>query len=111
MVATIEIGLFLLSGCGGEAPTATVMPTATPSGTSAPMQAKWKFSAKGDEFIASAIYEDAVYFGGQSGRLYAVDIQTGQEKWNFKSGDLIFFAPTVKDGVVFFGSNDDVFTL
>jgi outer membrane protein assembly factor BamB len=41
------------------------------------------------------------YSGSQDCYLYAVDTQSGQEKWEFKTGDWVS-CPTVADGVVHF---------
>ncbi len=48
-----------------------------------------------------------VYFGSDDEHLYAVDIQTGQEKWRFKTDGEVNVPSAVADGTVFFGSNDD----
>ncbi len=47
-----------------------------------------------------------VYFGSDDSYLYAVDIKTGQEKWKFKTGAVVFSSPAISDGVVYFGSYD-----
>ena len=55
---------------------------------------------------------EVVYFGqffgaGPNYYFYAVDIQSGQEKWKFPigaPGD--FSSPAISDGVVYFGSGD-----
>ncbi len=39
--------------------------------------------------------------------LYAVDIETGQEKWKFKAKGKVFSSPVIPNGMVFFGSQDD----
>jgi outer membrane protein assembly factor BamB len=38
-----------------------------------------------------------------------VDIQTGREKWRFKTGWEVWSPPAVADGVVYFGSQDGYF--
>ena len=50
-----------------------------------------------------------LYFGGDDGCLYALDIQTGQEEWKFMAGEDLFSSvssPVISDGVVYFGSFD-----
>ena len=47
-----------------------------------------------------------VYISSEDSYLYAVDIKTGQEKWKFKTGDIILSSPSVSGGVVYFGSSD-----
>ena len=42
----------------------------------------------------------------QCGRLlYALDAQSGQERWKFETGASIGFSPAVSDGVVYFGND------
>jgi len=56
---------------------------------------------------SAAIADGMIYFGGFDGNLYAVDRQTGQERWRFETGDSVFaFPPTIADGVIYFGSFD-----
>jgi outer membrane protein assembly factor BamB len=47
-----------------------------------------------------------VYFGSFDNHLYAVDAETGQEKWRFTSGGEETSSPSVAGGVVYFGSHD-----
>lgn len=37
-------------------------------------------------------------------RLYAIDSETGQEIWNFRTGGYAWSSPTVADGVAYIGS-------
>ena len=90
---------------------------------------KWKFLA-GDAIDATAsspvgpgyaptksspaVSDGVVYFGSDSGFLYALDTASGQEKWRFQTGDNEYFSydhsnhssPAVSDGVVYVGSNE-----
>ena len=52
-----------------------------------------------------AVVGDAVYVASLSGHLYAIDRQTGAEKWNFKSRMAIASSPTVEGGTVYFVSS------
>ena len=47
-----------------------------------------------------------VYFGSFDSNLYAVDAETGEEKWRFETGDRVLSSPTIADGAVYFGSDD-----
>ena len=47
-----------------------------------------------------------VYIGSHDHRLYAVDAQTGKERWSFTSGGGIESSPAVAGGVVYVGSHD-----
>ncbi len=44
-----------------------------------------------------------VYFGIIDGHLYAVDAQSGQERWEFQADGVILSKPAVSDGVVYVG--------
>ena len=47
-----------------------------------------------------------VYVGSNDGRLYALDVETGQEKWRFKTGGPVASSPAIAGGVVYFSSLD-----
>jgi outer membrane protein assembly factor BamB len=69
----------------------------------------WHFRATLPEQVRSspAIYEDTILFGGDFSKFYALDIDTGELKWNFALGGTAGYAPAVsEDGVVFFSSKD-----
>lgn len=96
-------------------------------------QLKWKFRTEGerrfeakglhgmqpktqtianafDVFLSSPVVaQGAVYFGCGDGNLYAVDIGTGEQRWKFKTGDVVHSSPAFADGVLFFGSWDSYF--
>lgn len=76
----------------------------SPSGT-----ARWKFRAKGRIMLSSpAIGADGtVCFGSSDGYVYAVDGQTGVEKWKVQTGGAVNSSPAIgADGMVYFGSQD-----
>ena len=50
-----------------------------------------------------------VYFGSHDTHFYALDSQTGQAKWCFKTKFRIESSPAVADGVVYFGGDDKYF--
>lgn len=78
----------------------------------------WRFKADNSITSSPAVVGDTIYFGSgcfqctlfsteKSGDfLYAVDRQTGQELWRFKTEGYVESSVTVVDGVVYFGSND-----
>jgi eukaryotic-like serine/threonine-protein kinase len=96
-------------------------------------QLKWKFKTEGerrfeakgihgfqpktqtiadpfDIFLSSPVVaQGAVYFGSGDGNVYAVDIATGEQRWKFKTGDVVHSSPAFADGVLFFGSWDSYF--
>jgi len=69
----------------------------------------WSFKA--GEFprfrSAPTVVDGTVFVGGQDENLYAVDAETGTQKWAFETDDEIWISsPAVADGTVFIGSID-----
>ena len=58
------------------------------------------------EASSPSLVEGVVYFGSNDKHLYAVDIETGEEKWKFETGAAVSSSPSLVDGVVYFGSAD-----
>jgi eukaryotic-like serine/threonine-protein kinase len=67
----------------------------------------WKFKTGGAVASSPVVSDGVVYFGSADGYLYAVDVQTGQERWTFQTGDAVWSSPAVSDGVAYVSSNDD----
>jgi outer membrane protein assembly factor BamB len=57
-----------------------------------------------------AISQDAVYIGAADSKklwkLYALDAATGNERWQFETGDKIWSTPVVSGDTIYFGSFD-----
>ena len=51
------------------------------------------------------IYHQTIYFGCGTD-FYAVDVDSGEKKWQFKTEGAIHSSPAIKDNKVFFGSFD-----
>ena len=63
-----------------------------------------------DIFLSSPVVIDgAVYFGSGDGNVYALDANSGELRWKFKTGDVVHASPAFADGVVFVGSWDSYF--
>lgn len=56
---------------------------------------------------SATIANGTVYIGSADKKLYAVEAETGQEKWHFDTKGIIRSTPAVADGQVFFGSYDN----
>lgn len=71
----------------------------------------WRFKA-GDEILNEApasFYKGIVYFASMDNNLYAVDAESGKEKWRFKTGKYgNCCSPLIKDDVIYHGSRDGV---
>jgi outer membrane protein assembly factor BamB len=60
-----------------------------------------------DVFLSSpAVAAGVVYFGSGDNHVYALDAQSGELKWKFKTGDVVHASPAVSGGVVYIGSWD-----
>jgi outer membrane protein assembly factor BamB len=63
-----------------------------------------------DVFLSSpVVVKNTVYFGSGDGNVYALDAATGEQRWKFKTGDVVHASPAFADGVLFFGSWDSYF--
>ena len=63
-----------------------------------------------DVYLSSPVVaQGAVYFGSGDGHLYALDANSGELKWKFKTGNVIHASPAYADGVLFVGSWDSYF--
>jgi outer membrane protein assembly factor BamB len=72
---------------------------------------KWK-SKINDGFVDTAAVAQghSVYFGA-GGHLYAIDTETGAERWNFKADNIATTAPAVADGSVYVGAWETFYAL
>ncbi len=66
---------------------------------------KWSFKAQGPIVGSAAIASGTVFVGDFSGRLYAIDQETGREKWNFKSSRAIASSPAISGQALYFVSS------
>jgi outer membrane protein assembly factor BamB/formylglycine-generating enzyme required for sulfatase activity len=80
---------------------------------------KWKFKT-GDTLPESPLcYRGVVYVAGGDSFLYALDAETGAERWRFqlaqpperKSKNAIPSAPTIKDGILYTGGGGYVYAM
>jgi eukaryotic-like serine/threonine-protein kinase len=63
-----------------------------------------------DIYLSSPVVAaGSVFFGSGDGHLYALDAESGQLRWKFKTGDVVHASPAYADGVVYFGSWDSYF--
>ena len=83
-------------------------------------QEKWRFETGRPVMSTPVVGDGTVYFGsgcvssdihctdppGSDSYFYALDLQTGREKWRFDAGGAVASSPLMADGVVYFGSED-----
>ena len=70
---------------------------------------KWDAVLDGPILGDAAIADGMVYVGTVMGTFYALDFETGKERWKIETEDTIDAAPTIGHGKVFIGSTDRFF--
>jgi len=101
------------AGGGGEAPASwwiyrgdRSLTGVAPGQLSDQPKLRWTFKTDGAVTSSAAIVDGLVYIGSVDGKLYAIDLATGEERWSFETEDAVESPPLVLDGRVYFGSND-----
>jgi outer membrane protein assembly factor BamB len=67
----------------------------------------WEFRGAGPFDGAAAIDGDAVYAGSSDGRLYAIALATGKERWRYDAKEELATRPAVSGGIVYVASLQD----
>ena len=57
-------------------------------------------------FLLPAVADGTVFFGSDDNYVYALNAQSGQLLWNYKTGDKVQSSAAFSDGLVYIGSND-----
>jgi outer membrane protein assembly factor BamB len=72
---------------------------------------KWTFKTDGPIVGSATVADGVVYVGSTDNLLYAIDQETGKQKWKFKTlgSRAITSTPAVVNGVVYFQGFDGVF--
>src|ERR1044071_5616702 len=91
---------------GDAAPTGVYPPAGPPQLTGT----KWTFKTDGPIIGSPAIAEGVVYIGSTDGNVYAVDQESGNQKWKFKTfaSRQVTSSPTIANGLVYFGGFDGI---
>jgi outer membrane protein assembly factor BamB len=58
---------------------------------------------------SAVAWGDVIYFGSDYGRVYAVNISTGMDVWNYTTGTEVWATPLVTEDRVYIGSADNNF--
>ena len=66
----------------------------------------WTFKTNGPVVSSPAIVGGVVFIGSLDGSLYAIDQETGKQKWKTDPTDSIASSPAVADGIVYYLSYD-----
>ncbi|MBI4502273.1 MAG: PQQ-binding-like beta-propeller repeat protein [Gemmatimonadetes bacterium] len=57
-------------------------------------------------WASPAISGATVFFGDATGRLFALDKNSGAVRWSYRAGGAIFSSPTIAGGILYVGSDD-----
>lgn len=60
-------------------------------------------------YTSPSVYGNLVLAGNIDGNMYAFDLITGKEVWKFKTGASVFSDASIKEGKIYFGSDDKNF--
>ena len=77
----------------------------TPSSVSS-LTVAWTGATGGAVDSSPSITSGVVYVGSSDGKLYVLDLITGQKRWEFATGDAITGSPAIAGGRVVIGSSD-----
>ena len=67
---------------------------------------EWVFATDGAIHSSPAVVNGTVYFGSRDGKLYALDVASGEKRWQYQTGSWVDSSPAVVGGIVYVGSND-----
>lgn len=70
-------------------------------------QTLWKFKNRGGVLSSPLLANGSAYFGTYNKYLYAVDMETGQEKWRFKTKNNVGYRPAIEENMVYCASYGD----
>ena len=71
---------------------------------------RWRFSTSKDIRFPAVGY-GKIFFGSKNERVYALDADSGEKRWEFKSGHKNHSRPTLTDGKVLIGGDQDLYAL
>ena len=66
----------------------------------------WKFKTGDSNKSSTAIGNGRVFIGSDDGKVYALEMASGQEVWSFQTEDTVESSPCLLNGSVFVGSSD-----
>jgi outer membrane protein assembly factor BamB len=70
------------------------------------------FFETGDRIQSHAIIDDEViYFGSNDKTFYAVDLNTGVQKWSYPAGSAVKSSAAIKDSILYFSSGNSFYAL
>jgi eukaryotic-like serine/threonine-protein kinase len=114
ILRTVALCIIVSSGLAAQAPTAMLQSNPQHTGVydAKPIYrlrgVRFAFKTGGPVRSSAALVKGALYFGSGDGFLYAVDANTGKERWRFKTGGAIHSSPAVAQNTVYCTSRDRI---
>lgn len=71
----------------------------------------WKLPTDGPVYASPVLSEGILYIGSMDSTFYAIDAETGEEKWQFPAGNTIQSGAALYDHLVFFESGNCLYAL
>lgn len=65
-----------------------------------PEDEDWRFHS------SPTVAGDMVFIGSHNGTVYGIDIDSGDDSWEYETDDSVWSSPTVVDGTLYVGSDD-----
>ncbi|HET6805135.1 MAG TPA: PQQ-binding-like beta-propeller repeat protein [Frateuria sp.] len=85
------------------------LPLASPSSAQAAVPTvRWTFGADGALWGSPTLAGKTLYFGSDSGTVYALDVSRHVPRWTFRTGGKVRARPLLADGKLFVASDDGV---
>lgn len=78
----------------------------SPLPTTEAVEARWIFETGGPVRSTSAVVGGTAFVGSDDGKVYAIDVASGDQRWSFETGDSVRSSPAVLSTVVIIGSDD-----
>ncbi|TKJ31615.1 MAG: protein kinase [Chloroflexi bacterium B3_Chlor] len=101
----MKLDLMRLLGPSDQRPGALASSPLAPHAEMAPL---WSFECEDEIRGTPVVFENAVYFGSYDCNLYALDAETGKERWRYATDGGIVSSPCVWNETIFFGSEDQI---
>ena len=103
ILSGISVLTLVLSACAGNANMFRGDPGHTAvyseSGPTSLDTLDWKYTASGKTYSSPLVTDGTIYLGSNDKHLYAINQQTGQMKWRFKTGGNIESTPATANGI------------
>ena len=74
-------------------------------------EAFWKFKTDGRVYGTPLIVDSVIYIGSLDGNIYAINRKTGEEIWNYSTGDEIRTTAVLCDTILCFGGGNKLYAL